>query len=102
MDRIGRHFGNLCNGSLTNPRHITNHILIGSLECLLPESGQPDPTTVGVHIPHILYNLFPLLHLQNIEIIPEGGIEIVGQMVEVAGGPPEGDGAGEHGPEGKE
>ena len=48
------------------------------------------------------FTTFSLLHFQNIEIVVDVGVEVVGNMVEVTGGPPESNGPGEHRPQSKE
>ena len=52
----------LGNGILSNTRVVIRLVLVRSLECLLPESRQSTPPAVGVHIPHVLHHLLPLLH----------------------------------------
>ena len=60
------------------------------------------PRRLLVYTSHMCFTTFSLLHFQNIEIVVDVGVEVVGNMVEVAGGPPESNGAGEHRPESEE
>lgn len=75
------------------------------LESLLPkprQSTRAGAAALRVQIPHVPHHLLSLLHLQNVEIVEGRDVEVVGEVGQVAGGPFEGDGAGEHGPESEE
>lgn len=97
MKGANRHLGDLSDGVVSDLSDITRQFFICRLECLLPEPGQPDSATVGVNIPHVPHHLLPLLHFENVEVVVDGSVDVVGEGIERAG-PAERDGAGEHGP----
>lgn len=62
INRTHRHLSDLSDCIISNTRNIARQIFISSLKSLLPKPRQPDPTAVGIHIPHMPHHLLPLLH----------------------------------------